>query len=85
MLGVHDEVVTEFWLTTLGRRIRVGLCGHTAALTGVRHVISRCLFRVSDHSVFTPGEVGLMVTHLVILGSAHYDGEASLLRNVDDP
>ena len=25
-----------------------------------------------------------MVTQLVILGSAHYDGEASLLRNVDD-
>ena len=71
MLEVHNEVITEFWLTTLAAiGFGVGLCGHTAALTGARHVISRCLFRVSDHSVFTPGEVGLMVTHVVILGSA---------------
>jgi hypothetical protein len=58
MLEVHNEVVTEFWLTTLAAiEFAVGLCGHTAALTGARHVISRCLFRVPDNSVFTPWEV----------------------------
>jgi hypothetical protein len=43
MLEVHDEVVTEFWLTTLATvEFVVELCGHTAALTGIQHVISRC-------------------------------------------
>jgi hypothetical protein len=60
MLDVHDEVVTEFWLTTLATvEFFVELCGHTAALTGIQHVISRCWFRVSDHSIFTPREEGL--------------------------
>jgi type IV secretory pathway TrbL component len=40
MPEVHDEVVTEFWLTTLAAvEFVVGLCGHTAALTGIRMLL----------------------------------------------